>query len=182
MKMSGRQVQSVVLMLFSQVEGGVWDLELCRTRESHWRIGQHGYIYSGQSDLLRSEEKSSVLTGDKEANLTAVTRDWAGAGDWCQLRCMDLVSLETEEEWRQVRQRMEDAGAPFIWTSGHICDRDVGPRCFTEPSLQPRLVNGWFWSGSASSLPPTDRAPPGWSLNPWGNSLYKVSHVNYVIH
>ena len=81
MKMSGWPMQSLVLMLFSVVEGGVWDLELCRTRESHWRIGQHGYIYSGQSDLLRAEEKSSVLTGDKEANLTAVTRDWAGAGD-----------------------------------------------------------------------------------------------------
>ena len=101
---------------------------LYSARESHWKIGQHGYVYSGQSELLRSEEKSSVLTGDKAANLTAVTRDWAGAGDWCQLRCMDLVSLETEEEWQQVRQRMEEAGAPFIWTSGHICDRAVGPR------------------------------------------------------
>ena len=89
--MSGWSVPSVVLLLFSLtspwqgVEGGVWDLELCKTRESHWRFGQHGYIYSGQSQLLRSEEKSSVLTGDKEANLTAVTRDWAGAGDIGQL-------------------------------------------------------------------------------------------------
>ena len=41
---------------------------------------------------------------------------------------MDLVSLETEEEWRFVREKMEAAGAPFIWTSGHICDREVGPR------------------------------------------------------
>ena len=41
---------------------------------------------------------------------------------------MDLVSLETEAEWRLVRSRMEDAGAKFIWTSGHICDRDVGQR------------------------------------------------------
>merc|ERR1719219_2483981 len=111
--MSGLTVHSV-LLLFSlparlMVEGAVWDLELCRTRESHWRIGQHGYVYSGQSELLRSEEKTTVLTGDKEANLTAVTRDWAGAGDWCQLRCMDLVSLETEEEWSQVRERMEEA-------------------------------------------------------------------------
>ena len=110
--MSDLPVHTVLLFFFSLssrlgVEGGVWDLELCRTRESHWRIGQHGYIYSGQSELLRSEEKSSVLTGDKEANLTAVTRDWAGAGDWCQLRCMDLVSLETEEEWRLVRQRIQ---------------------------------------------------------------------------
>ena len=70
-----------------------------------------------------------VTTGDKEANLTAVVRDWSGAGDWCQKRCMDLVSLETEEEWRLVRTKMEAAGAKFIWTSGHICDRAVGQRC-----------------------------------------------------
>ena len=69
-----------------------------------------------------------MTTGARGENLTAVTRDWAGAGDWCQARCMDLVSLETEEEWRLVRTRMEEAGAKFIWTSGHICDRDVGQR------------------------------------------------------
>ena len=41
---------------------------------------------------------------------------------------MDLVSLETEAEWLLVRARMEEAEAKFIWTSGHICDRDVGQR------------------------------------------------------
>ena len=41
---------------------------------------------------------------------------------------MDLVSLETEEEWSVVRSKMEETGAKFIWTSGHICDRDVGQR------------------------------------------------------
>ena len=55
-------------------------------------------------------QKQNIKTGAKEANLTAVTRDWAKAGDWCQSdhcrkRCMDLVSLETEAEaeWDQVR-------------------------------------------------------------------------------
>ena len=76
-----------------------------------------------------------MTTGDKEANLTAVVRDWSGAGDWCQKRCMDLVSLETEEEWRLVRTKMEAAGAKFIWTSGHICDRAVGQRCVRSRSL-----------------------------------------------
>ena len=37
-------------------------------------------------------------------------------------------SSETEAEWTVVRERMERAGAQFIWTSGHICDREVGPR------------------------------------------------------
>ena len=117
-----------LLSLSSYLEAAVWNLELCKTRESHWKFGDHGYIYSGQSQLLESEKKTSVVTGDKEAELTAVTRDWSSAGDWCQARCMDLVSLETEEEWRVVREKMEAAKAPFIWTSGHICDREVGPR------------------------------------------------------
>ena len=46
----------------------------------------------------------------------------------------------------------------------------MSSRCFTEPSLQPRIVKGWFWSGSGSTVPPTDRAPPGWAANPWGNT------------
>ena len=69
-----------------------------------------------------------MTTGDKEASLTAVVRDWSSAGDWCQERCMDLVSIETEEEWSLIRNKMEAAGAKFIWTSGHKCDRDVGQR------------------------------------------------------
>ena len=69
-----------------------------------------------------------MTTGDKEAFLTAVVRDWSSAGDWCQERCMDLVSIETEEEWSLIRNKMEAAGAKFIWTSGHKCDRDVGQR------------------------------------------------------
>ena len=88
----------LLLSLGSALQAALWDPELCRTRESHWRYGTHGYVYSGQSKLLQEEEKTSVVTGDREANLTAVTRDWSGAGDWCQARCMDLVSLETEEE------------------------------------------------------------------------------------
>ena len=88
--------------------------------------GNHSYIYSGQSALLKSEEKASVKTGAQEAELNAVVRDWSSAGDWCQLRCMDLVSLETQEEWDMVRNKMEEAKAKFIWTSGHICDREVG--------------------------------------------------------
>merc|ERR1712013_82350 len=146
----------VVFLLVGCSSAQVWDKELCRTRESHWTHNNHGYLYSGRSDLLAAEEKITTKTGAGEANITAVTRDWAGAGDWCQKRCMDLVSLETEQEWEKVRDKMEEFRAPFIWTSGHICDREVGTRCFTDPTLQPRLVNGWFWSGSGAQIPPTN--------------------------
>ena len=36
---------------------------------------------------------------------------------------LSQVSLETEGEWQEVRRRMEAVKAPFIWTSGHICDK-----------------------------------------------------------
>jgi len=147
-----------------------WVLDLCKNRESHWVHGNHSYIYSGQSALLKSEEKANVKTGAQEAELNAVVRDWSSAGDWCQLRCMDLVSLETQEEWDMVRNKMEEAKAKFIWTSGHICDREVGQQCFTDKSLQPRLINGWFWSGSGVKISATDKTPPGWNSNPWGTT------------
>jgi len=164
-------VLSVLLVAIPQLLlAKVWDLELCKSRESHWTHNNHGYVYSGKSNLLAEEEKQTTQTGAKEANLTAVTRDWAKAGDWCQKRCMDLVSLETEAEWEQVRAKMEEFKAPFIWTSGHKCDRTVDNRCFTDPSLQPRLINGWFWSGSNAQIAPTNKPPPGWKRNPWGKT------------
>jgi len=79
----------LLLLLSIQVgllagQNQVWDLSLCQTRESHWTHNNHGYIYSGKSSELQTEEKQTTKTGAKEANLTAVTRDWAKAGDWCQ--------------------------------------------------------------------------------------------------
>ena len=52
-------------------------------------------------------------------------------------------------------------------------------RCFTDPTLQPRLVNGWFWSGSGAQIPPTNKPGPGWKRNPWGKTgiFTKVRHT-----
>jgi len=115
-------------------------------------------------------EAKSTQTGAKGAEVNAVVRNFTGASQWCEQRCMALVSLETEGEWNEVRRRMESWKAPFIWTSGHICDKSVGEACFTTESLQPRLINAWFWSGSGSRLGATDRPQPGWRSNPWGTN------------
>merc|ERR1712172_156174 len=131
------------------------DLNLCKERESHFTYGGHNYVYSGKSNLLDKSEAKSTQTG---------------ASQWCEQRCMALVSLETEGEWVEVRRRMESWKAPFIWTSGHICDKSEGEACFTTESLQPRLINAWFWSGSGSRLGATDRPQPGWRSNPWGTN------------
>ena len=51
----------LVLLLSTQLgllaaQSQVWDLELCKARESHWTHNNHGYLYSGKSSLLQSEE------------------------------------------------------------------------------------------------------------------------------
>jgi len=146
------------------------DIQLCRERESHFTYGGHGYIYSGQSKHLDSTQAKSVQTGAKGAEVTAVTKNFTGASEWCEQRCMTLVSLETEGEWLEVRAKMEAAKAPFIWTSGHICDRSVGSQCYSSKALQPRLINAWFWSGSGARIGATDRVQKGWTSNPWGTN------------
>ena len=75
---------ALLLVGCSTAAAQVWDRQLCQDRESHWSHSSHGYIYSGQSSLLQQEEKVATVTGAGGANLTAVTRDWARAGDWCQ--------------------------------------------------------------------------------------------------
>jgi len=57
--------------------------------------------------------------------VNAVVKNFTGASQWYEQRCMALVSLETEGEWNEVRRRMESWKAPVIWTSGHICDKRV---------------------------------------------------------
>jgi len=128
-----------------------FQLELCRRRPLHWRNNQHNYLHS------------SLLDGG------AGRLDWEAARTFCRQRCMDLVSLETGWEDGYLRRRLTEAGLSLTtaWTSGHLCDRAVSERCFTEPDLQPRRVRGWFWSGSSTRLAPTDSTPAGWSRNPW---------------
>ena len=38
---------------------------------------------------------------------------------------MDLVSFESEEEWKLVKSFMDGAGIKEIWTSGRLCDAEV---------------------------------------------------------
>jgi len=83
---------------------------------------------------------------------------------------MDLVSLESEWEARLIARKMKKFGASSVWTSGHICDKSVTERCYTDENIQPRIINGWFWTGSTSIIPPTNTTPTGWSKSPWGTT------------
>ncbi|XP_030749821.1 uncharacterized protein LOC115877693, partial [Sitophilus oryzae] len=86
--------------------------------------------------------------------------DWLGARNYCRMRCMDLVSLETKEknEWLKLAIARDDVDE--VWTSGRICDFNGCNR----PDLLPKDVNGWFWTSIFAKLPPTtDRISNDWS-------------------
>ena len=72
---------------------------------------------------------------------------------------LGLCLAESEWEHRLLARRMRELGAVSVWTSGHVCDRRVSPRCYTQPELQPRIVFGWFWAGTGRPLHPTNSTP-----------------------
>ena len=83
---------------------------------------------------------------------------------------MDLVSLESEWEARLIVRKMKEFRAKSIWTSGHICDHSVSEQCYTDESVKPRIINGWFWTGSTKLIPATNSTPYNWKRNPWGTT------------
>ena len=54
--MAGMLLLLLSTNLFLLTSGQIWDLELCKGRESHWSHNNHGYLYSGKSSLLAAEE------------------------------------------------------------------------------------------------------------------------------
>merc|ERR1712098_230393 len=165
----------VVAVLFLQLlhpstaqVGQEVDMLLCEQRQQDWTYEGRRYVFSGFATDLKDEGESSLFAAkDPSKNFTGVLRDFGNAVRHCTLRCMALVSIEKEGEWEFLKEKMEELRVPFIWTSGHKCDRTVSNRCYSDASLQPRIVNGWFWSGSGAKIPATDKIPPGWSASPW---------------
>jgi len=164
-------VLAAILHCSSAQVGQEIDKVLCAKREAHWTFKGRAYVYSGFATDFDDEEEKTVLPGTNgKKNYTGVVRDFGNAVRHCTLRCMALVSLETEDEWDFIREKMEEVEAPFVWTSGHKCDKTVSNRCYSEPSIQPRIINSWFWSGSGQRIPATNKIPPGWSKSPWGTT------------
>ncbi|XP_059082440.1 uncharacterized protein LOC131879961 isoform X2 [Tigriopus californicus] len=76
--------------------------------------------------------------------------DWFNARNYCRKRCMDLVSIETREEYEFLKSHM--GGVAYTWTSGRLCDFDGCDR----PDFFPKDINGWFWSANQVRLAPTN--------------------------
>ena len=81
-----------------------------------------------------------------------------------------FLCLENEWEHRLTARKMAEVGASSVWTSGHVCDHNVSERCYTDIKLQPRIIFGWFWTGSGRQIPATNSTPPRWSNSPWGHT------------
>jgi len=97
---------------------------------------------------------------DSDFQLSRGHWSWFNARNYCRKRCMDLVSLDTQQEYDWIKGFM-DANVPYFWTSGRLCDFDGCDR----PDLFPKNINGWFWSATQVAMPPTNstRAFHDWS-------------------
>lgn len=165
-------ILATITTTFSQNCGtsGQWCKRKCQNRGSHWKENGHNYIYSGAIEELQ-EQSETVLTGAKQAELTAVVRSWHKARDYCKERCMDLVGLETESEYATIKDKMKEYGVAFVWTSGHACTREVDEKCYDPRFVPaPRRVNGWIWLASGQPMGATNKNPTGYSYNAWGST------------
>jgi len=93
---------------------------------------------------------------------------WLDARNLCRERCMDLISIETFQEFKMVKDIIQKHKIHSLWTSGRLCNF----KGCDAPHLQPRRIKGWFWAGSGKTIAPTNSTPPGWPLQPWSPTGY----------
>ncbi|VVC44004.1 C-type lectin, conserved site,C-type lectin fold,C-type lectin-like/link domain,C-type lectin-like [Cinara cedri] len=125
----------------------------CSQRPKEFTYKGRNYFYSGHTQQYKTSKV-----------------DWLEARNICREYCMDLVSIETEEENNLIFRLIQQNDAPYIWTSGRLCDFKG---CENRTDLEPKNVNGWFWSATRGKILATDQTPNGWSYNPWSKSGHK---------
>jgi len=135
--------------------------EKCRNRPKHYmdKRSGHYYFFSGKSHF-RGYEAS-----------------WLDARNICREMCMDLVSMETQEEQKMIEKILTKFDVDSVWTSGRLCNFHG---C-DAPHLQPRHINGWFWSGSGVRIHATNETAPGWRRNPWSNTGFLSQFVDHLV-
>merc|ERR1719445_2233578 len=72
----------------------------CNSRVHHTQFNGHGYFFSWEHKATK--------------NLTV---NWLTGRNICRRHCMDLVSLETDDEIDFLNARIARAGTKFTWTS-----------------------------------------------------------------
>ncbi|XP_046676374.1 uncharacterized protein LOC124364723 [Homalodisca vitripennis] len=96
--------------------------------------------------------------------------DWLDARNICREYCMDLVSMESQEENNLIFRLIQQNDVPYIWTSGRLCDFKG---CEGRRDLEPKNLNGWFWSATRVRMAPTNQIPGGWGYNAWSATGHK---------
>jgi len=136
-------------------------LDKCNNRPKHYmdKRSGHYYFFSGQSHF-----------GSYKAS-------WLDARNLCREMCMDLISVETPEENIMIESIMKKFNVNSMWTSGRLCNFHG---C-EQPYLQPKHINGWFWSGSGVRIPATNVTAPGWSENPWSHTGFLSQFVDHHV-
>uniref|UniRef100_A0A182N8K6 C-type lectin domain-containing protein n=1 Tax=Anopheles dirus TaxID=7168 RepID=A0A182N8K6_9DIPT len=127
--------------------------EKCASRPKQFNYRGHNYFYSAHVPAL----------ADKRV-------DWLDGRNICREYCMDLVSLETQEENNLIFRLIQQNDVPYIWTAGRLCDFKG---CEGRPDLEPKNIYGWFWSNNREKIHPTNQIPNGWGYNPWSKSGHK---------
>jgi len=121
----------------------------CSARPKRFKYQGHNYFYSGDV-----------------APYKKIKYDWLDGRNFCREYCMDLVSLETQQENDYIQNWLDSRNLTYTWTSGRLCDFDGCDR----PDLQPISVKGWFWTGSNKKIAPTNQINEGWDYKPWSNT------------
>jgi len=132
------------------------DAQLCAERQKkvgHKKgPGGKSYWFSWDSD---------------EATLRNARWNWFTARNYCRMRCMDLITLESGREHDFIGENMARGGVREVWTSGRLCDKEVDG-C-DQPRFQPYNINGWFWAATLSTLGPSNNFS-GRKFNAWSGT------------
>lgn len=123
-------------------------------------IGPKHFQYRGKNLFLSSHV----------AELRDRKVDWLDARNLCREYCMDLVTLQTQEKNNLILETIQRNDVPYIWTAGRLCDFKG---CEGRNDLEPKNLNGWFWSSTREKIQPTNRLPIGFSYNPWSQTGHK---------
>jgi len=116
------------------------NIELCKKRVSHGKLGKHHYFLSWREPWNKFENW-----------------DWFNGRNFCRERCMDLISFENAQEFQMFVEVMQQDNITSIYTSGRKCNFK-GKGC-EQAQFQPINVNGWFWAGAGNArIPATNRA------------------------
>merc|ERR1712128_143978 len=105
------------------------DIQKCKTRVSHGKLGGHHYFLSWREPWHKFEDW-----------------DWFNGRNFCRDQCMDLVSFDTPGEFKMFEEIIDRDNVTSIYTSGRKCN--FQNKGCDGAHLQPINVNGWFWAGA----------------------------------